>query len=47
MVTSNDLTLVVSSKPCQGAQTGKTIHVCQYLLVLSQILTYATVMGGG
>ena len=33
MVTSNDPTLVVSSKPCQSAQTSKTSeHIYIYLL---------------
>ena len=36
MVTSNDPTLVVSSKPCQSAQTSKTSEHAKYVVVLRE-----------
>ena len=52
MVTSNDPTLVVSSKPCQSAQTSKTsehAHIYIYInvIMLNFILFYLGVLHDG
>ena len=39
MVTSNDPTLVASSKPCQSAQTSKTSEHAQCMYVLKGSIT--------